>query len=213
MGTVNPVYIIGAGGFGRETLNVYRDAGREAEVAGFVVEDAYWKPGQEANGKPVFAWSAIAGWPKHARFVAAIGSATRGRLIDEAARLGFGFDTVIHPTVQSSPWVRIAEGCIVCAGNILTVQIDVGPHTIINLACTVGHDSRLGRLVTLSPGVNVSGHVTIGDGAFIGSGAVIIENITIGAGAVIGAGSVVTKDIPPKVLAVGVPARVIKQLA
>lgn len=213
MGTVNPVYIIGAGGFGRETLNVYRDAGRDAEVAGFVVEDHYWQGDQVVNGKPVFAWSAIAGWPKQARFVAAIGSASRGRLIDEAARLGFGFDTVIHPTVVSSPWVRFAEGCIVCAGNILTAQIDIGPHSILNLACTVGHDSTLGRLVTLSPGVNVSGHVTIEDGAFIGSGAVIIENIRIGSGSVIGAGSVVTKDIPPRVVAVGVPARVVKQLA
>ena len=213
MGAVNPVYIIGAGGCGRETLNGYRDAGRDAEVAGVVVEDQYWQRGQVINGKPVFAWSDIAGWPKQARFVAAIGSASRGRLIDEAARLGFAFDTVIHPTVVSSPWVRVAEGCIVCAGNILTAQIDVGPHTIINLACTVGHDSTLGRLVTLSPGVNVSGHVTIEDEAFIGSGAVIIENIRIGSGSVVGAGSVVTKDIPPKVMAVGVPARVVKQLA
>jgi sugar O-acyltransferase (sialic acid O-acetyltransferase NeuD family) len=213
MGTVNPVYIIGAGGFGRETLNLYRDAGREAEVAGFVVEDEYWQSGQIVNGKPVFRWSEVAGWPKQARFVAAIGSPGRGRLIGEVARLGFGFDTVVHPTALAGPSVRIAEGCIVCAGNILTVQIDVGPHTIINLACTVGHDSTLGRLVTLSPGVNVSGHVSIGDGVFVGSGAVIIEKVTVGAGAVIGAGSVVTKDVPPMVVAVGVPARVIKQLA
>jgi len=212
MGTVNPVYIIGAGGFGRETLTVYRDAGREAEVAGFVVEDAYFTPDQVVNGKKLFAWSAIAGWPKGARFVAAIGSAARGRLIDEAARLGFGFDTVIHPNVVASSWVKIAEGCIVCAGNILTTQITVGPHTIINLACTVGHDSVIGRLVTISPGVNISGHVTIEDGAFLGSGAVVIENTRIGAGSIIGAGAVVTKDIPPKVLAVGVPARVMKHL-
>ena len=213
MGHVNRVCIVGAGGFGRETLNVYRDAGREAEVAGFVVEESYWERDQLVNGKPVFPWSAIAGWPKDTRFVVALGSAERRRLIEELARLGFGFDTVIHPTVQSSPWVRFGEGCIVCAGNILTTQIDVGAHTIINLACTVGHDTTIGRIVTLSPGVNVSGRVTIGDEVFIGSGAVIIERIRIGAGAVIGAGSVVTKDIPPKVLAVGVPAHVVKQLA
>jgi sugar O-acyltransferase (sialic acid O-acetyltransferase NeuD family) len=212
MGALRPVYIIGAGGFGRETLNVYRDAGRESEVAGFVVEDGFWQRGQLVNGKPVFAWSDIAGWPKDARFVAAIGTAERGRLVDEVARLGFEFDTVVHPTVLSSPWVKIAAGCIVCAGNILTTQIEVGAHSILNLACTVGHDTSLGRLVTLSPGVHVSGRVTIEDAAFLGSGAVVIERVRIGAGAVIGAGSVVTKDIPPRALAVGVPARVVKQL-
>ena len=212
MGQVSRVYIVGAGGFGRETLNVYRDAGREAEVAGFVVEERYWTRDQVVNGKPVLPWSAIAGWPKETRFVVAIGSAERRRLIEEIARLGFGFDTVIHPTVQSSPWVRFGEGCIVCAGNILTAQIQVGAHTIINLACTVGHDTSIGRIVTLSPGVNVSGGVTIEDEVFVGSGAVIIERIRIGGGAVIGAGSVVTKDVPPKVVEVGVPARVIKQL-
>jgi sugar O-acyltransferase (sialic acid O-acetyltransferase NeuD family) len=212
MGHVSRVCIVGAGGFGRETLNVYRDAGREAEVAGFVVEDRYWQRDQVVNGKPVFPWSELASWPEETRFVVAIGSAERRRLIEELARQGFGFDTVVHPTTQSSPWVRFGEGCIVCAGNILTAQIDVGAHTIINLACTVGHDTTIGRIVTLSPGVNVSGRVTIEDEAFIGSGAVLIERIRIGAGAVVGAGSVVTKDVPPRVVAVGVPARVIKQL-
>jgi sugar O-acyltransferase (sialic acid O-acetyltransferase NeuD family) len=212
MGALSRVYIIGAGGFGRETLNVYRDAGREAEVGGFVVEDRFWQRGQMVNGQPVFPWSEIAAWPKDARFVAAIGTAARGRLIDATSRLGFGFDTVIHPTVQSSPWVSVAEGCIVCAGNILTAQIAVGAHTILNLACTVGHDTVIGRLVTLSPGVHVSGRVTIEDAVFVGSGTVIVEGVRIGTGAVIGAGSVVTKDIPPKVVAVGVPARVIKQV-
>lgn len=55
-----------------------------------------------------------------------------------------------------------------------------------------------------------SGKVIIGDGAHIGIGAIIMPGVTIGDGAVIGAGAVVTKDIPPYTLALGVPARVIK---
>ncbi len=205
MGRVGSVWIIGAGGFARETLNVYRDAGRQAEVAGFLEERA--EPGRMVNDKPVRDWSTLGDLPKDTRLIAAIGSPARGRLIAEAAKLGFGFDTAIHPSVNRSPWVTINEGCVVCANNILTTQIDVGAHTILNLACTVGHDTTIGRLVTLSPGVHVSGRVTIEDEVFIGSGAVIIERIRIGKGAIVGAGAVVTKDVAPGLTVAGVPAK------
>lgn len=56
------------------------------------------------------------------------------------------------------------------------------------------------------------GKVTIKDGAHIGIGAIIMPGVTIGKGAVIGAGSVVTKDIPDYCIAVGSPAKVIKEI-
>jgi sugar O-acyltransferase (sialic acid O-acetyltransferase NeuD family) len=206
VGTVTQTWIIGAGGFGRETLNVFRDAGREAEVAGFL-EERCAEQGRLVNGKPVQDWTALAGLPAGTRLIAAIGSAARGRLIAQAQAAGRAFDTAIHPSVNRSPWVSIREGCVVCANCILTTQVEVGPHAILNLACTVGHDAVIGRLVTLSPGVHVSGRVTIEDEVFVGTGAVIIEGVRIGRGAVIGAGAVVTKDVPPGVTAVGVPAK------
>lgn len=55
------------------------------------------------------------------------------------------------------------------------------------------------------------GKVIIKDGAHIGIGAIIMPGVTIGEGAIIGAGSVVTKDIPPYCVAVGMPAKVIKE--
>ena len=54
--------------------------------------------------------------------------------------------------------------------------------------------------------------IVIKDGSHIGIGAIIMPGVTIGKGAVIGAGAVVTRDIPDYCLAVGVPAKVIKEL-
>jgi len=56
-----------------------------------------------------------------------------------------------------------------------------------------------------------TGKVLIKDGAHIGIGAIIMPGVTIGKGAVIGAGSIVTKDIPDYCVAIGIPARVIKE--
>jgi len=54
--------------------------------------------------------------------------------------------------------------------------------------------------------------VTIKRGAWIGRGVMITKGVTIGEGAVIGANSVVTRDIPPRVVAAGAPARIIREL-
>jgi len=54
--------------------------------------------------------------------------------------------------------------------------------------------------------------IVIGDNVWIGSGAMVLAGVTIGENSVIGAGSVVTKDIPPNVLALGNPARIVKSL-
>jgi sugar O-acyltransferase (sialic acid O-acetyltransferase NeuD family) len=206
------IYILGAGGFGRETLNIYIDLGREHEVKGFLEENCQ-RIGEIMNSKPVNDISVLKHENKNeTRLIGAIGNPIRRRLIENLENDGWKFDTAIHPSVIKSRWVKIDEGCIICAGNILTNQISIGKHTIVNLSCTIGHDAIIGNYCTLSPGVHVSGRVTIGDGCYIGTGAVILPKVSIGSGSCIGAGAVVNKDIPENTLAVGVPAKPIKQL-
>ncbi len=108
---------------------------------------------------------------------------------------------MIHPNVEyDHEYVEIGDGVVVCAGTILTVNILVEAHAQINLDCTVGHDAVIGAYSTLSPGVHISGNVTLEPYTFIGTGAVTVNGVaghplTIGSGAVIGAGAVVTRDI------------------
>jgi sugar O-acyltransferase (sialic acid O-acetyltransferase NeuD family) len=101
-------------------------------------------------------------------------------------------------------------GTIICPGTILTTNVQLGDHVIVNLNCTIGHDVRIGSFTTLSPGVNVSGNVTIGELCYIGTNAVIKEKITICDKVTIGAGGVVVKDITEPGVYVGNPVKRIK---
>lgn len=68
------------------------------------------------------------------------------------------------------------------------------------------HPGKKGNWEIIAP-------VTIGDDVWIGVGSIILPGVTIGSGSTIGAGSVVTHDIPPNVLAFGVPCRVIREIS
>jgi acetyltransferase-like isoleucine patch superfamily enzyme len=63
----------------------------------------------------------------------------------------------------------------------------------------------------MDQGITAQG-IVIEDNCWIGAGAIVLDGVTIGRGACVGAGSVVTKSVPPHSLAVGSPARVIRDL-
>jgi sugar O-acyltransferase (sialic acid O-acetyltransferase NeuD family) len=106
--------------------------------------------------------------------------------------------------------VSIGEGSIICAGTIITVDISIGEHVIINLDCTIGHDDTIQDYVTLYPSVNVSGNVVVGECTELGTGMQIIQGKNIGRESIVGAGAVIVRDIPEKCTAVGSPAKPIK---
>ena len=81
---------------------------------------------------------------------------------------------------------------------------------ILNLACTVGHETEIGDFSSFMPTCNISGEIKVGEATFWGTGAKVINRKTIGNNVIIGAGAVVTIDIPDDVTAVGVPARIVK---
>ena len=206
------VYILGAGGFAREVLNIYIDLGREDEVTGFIEQDTS-RQGVILNGKPILDSNVLDNAPSGTKLIGAIGSRNRRTWIESLEERGFEFETIVHPSVVTSRWLILETGCILCAGSILTNNITIGRHTIVNLGCTIGHDVKIGNYVTVSPGVDIAGNVHIEDEVWVGIGSALIEKTYVGKGSYIGAGAVVTKDIPPGVLAVGVPATVKRQLS
>ena len=209
------VVIIGAGGFGREALDVFdacNEANPEYDVLGFIVQSQYGKPGEIVYGKPIlgdFDWL-----EKHAQDVYAIVSLGaphhRRRLVEMARQAGARFCSVVHPTTIINRETTWGEGVIINGNCSISSSIRIGDHVQVNAATLIGHDAVIKDFVTVSPGVMISGAVTIEEGAFIGIGAIIIEKITIGAWSAVGAGATVIHNVPENTTAVGVPAKVVQ---
>ena len=215
------IVIIGAGGFGREVLWLIErinkksvdDLGiKEWNILGFVDDNAELK-GKIINDHPVIGTcdDLIKMSEKEDIFaVAAIGSAKVKKNVIQKIEGHVQFATVIDPSVIISDRVNIGEGCIVCAGSLITIDIKIGNHVIVNLDCTIGHDVVIEDYVTIYPSVNVSGNVVIGTESEVGTGTQIIQGKSIGRHSIMGAGAVVISNIPKSCTAVGVPAEPVK---
>ena len=85
-------------------------------------------------------------------------------------------------------------------------MMKIGDFFISNSLVSIGHDTIIGDFVHVNPMVNIAGGSIIGNDVFIGVKATILP-AKIGDGAVIGACALVTKDVPPNVIAKGIPAK------
>jgi sugar O-acyltransferase (sialic acid O-acetyltransferase NeuD family) len=204
------LYIFGAGGSGREVAWLCEQSWGDAVELVFVVDQEAYLSAPINDVEVRLLGDVVAG--ERDRFVVAVGdSALRRNAAANCEGIGLRPQRVIHPRAEISSRVEVGLGSLICAGCIVTTNVVLGDHVHVNLDCTISHDVRIGNYATLSPGVHVSGHVEIGAGAFIGTGANIINGkpgqpLIIGEGAVIAAGACVTKSVEPGALVAGVPA-------
>lgn len=204
--------IFGAGGFGRELIRPARQMLAER------VDPSAWElvfagdDGIEAVvGITQLAADALR---EDDEVVIAIGDSRTRRAISE--RLNARYGSLIAPTAIIGPQVDYGEGAVFCDFSMVTASAKIGRHFHSNIYSYVAHDCVIGDFVTFAPRVCCNGNVHIGDGAYIGTGAVLKQGtpsdpLIIGEGAVVGMGAVVTKSVPPGVVVVGNPARQLVQ--
>ncbi len=122
------------------------------------------------------------------------------------------FATIVHPSVVTAPDATIGYNTLIMSGVVISCGVRIGNHCLILPNTVVSHDSVVEDYCCIGSNISISGSVHIGSTCYIGSGTKIREDISIGNGALIGLGSNVVSHIPAGVIAVGSPAKVIKEI-
>lgn len=205
-----PLVIVGAGGFGREVLQLVLDINAVAptfDLLGFLDDAVIDAALRERLGAPVLGSSARLADLQAAIVIAVGSSAPRRRLDQVALAAGRRAVSLVHPSATVGRNVTTDEGTVIAAGSRVTANVTIGRHAHINVNCSIGHDVVVEDYVSVYPGVHVGGGCTIGRGATLGMGSVVLPDVRIGRGAVVGAGAIVARDVAPDTTVVGPVAR------
>jgi sugar O-acyltransferase (sialic acid O-acetyltransferase NeuD family) len=203
--------VIGAGGFGREAIDV-------AEAMNAVAPEPVWDvlgvaddgPSEtnlvrlKARGVPYVGDLSHA--PDGAALVIGIGSPRLRRIV--ADRLGgFRYATLVHPTAVIGSEVVIGEGTVVCALVSLGTNVRLGQHVHLNPQAVIGHDTHVDDFASVNPNATVSGDCHVGSAVLVGAASVILQGLRVGSDATVGAAACVISDVESRRTVKGVPAR------
>jgi sugar O-acyltransferase (sialic acid O-acetyltransferase NeuD family) len=188
--------LFGYGGHAREV------AVQIEEPVTFYVDDKY------ANdiAKPISKFN-----PKKELMLIAIGESSDRKKVADKLPKETNYFTFIHPTAQiMDSNIEIEEGSFIGANSILTTNIKLGKHALLNRGNHIGHDCIIGDYFSAMPNSVVGGNVHIGDKVYMGSCSNIREKIKITSDVIIGMNAGVVKNIEESGIYVGVPVKKIK---
>ena len=202
------VAIYGAGGFGCEVHDILEQGERFRPVL-FLDSDPE-KHGTTVAGLPVEGGLErievlLRSGVRHV--VVAIGdNVTRAAHAETLQAHGMELVSAIHPLSNISPSATIGRHVIIGPRATICVHAQVGPHAVLSAGAIAEHDNVIGVAAFLGPAVRLAGTVTVCDFAVLEIGATVIPGRTVGYGAYVQAGAVVIHDVPANVRVTGAPA-------
>lgn len=208
--------VVGAKGFAKEVLEILHKSGNTQNLV-FFDDISLDLPKLFMENFPILRneEQVKKHFDKHrTEFTLGLGNPQfRVKMFEKITALGGELVSVISSKAEIGSFkVNIGIGCNILPQAVIANETSIGKGCIIYYNTLVTHDCKVGDFVELSPGATLLGGCHIGDFSQIGSNATILPGIKIGKNVVIGAGAVVTKDVPDNSLAIGVPARITKNL-
>ncbi len=204
------IFVFGASGHAKVVLDIIEQQG--LFQVDFLVDDDIGRKGKYVSGYQILGDKNELLLTDGAitKGIVAIGkNEIRGQISSWLYEHDFSMVAVIHPAACIGRGVEVGVGTAIMGGAVVNCDTDIGENVIINTKASVDHDCIIGNNVHIAPGSVLCGGVTVEEGTFICAGATVIPNVTIGRGAVVGAGATVVGDVPPGVMVVGTPARII----
>ena len=200
------IVVIGGGGHAKVIVSTLIDLDIRIKA---IYDDDPAKWGKDICGsKIVGPISELNNSPTEKAIMAIGNNKTRSTLVSRFKR--FHWMSLVHPHSYVQNSVSIGEGTVIFAGTVIQSDVVIGKHCIINSGSTVDHDCVIGDYAHIGPGSSLAGGVLVMEGAFLGIGIAAIVGKSVGKWSVVGAGGVITEDIPDYVIALGVPAKVVK---
>lgn len=186
-------------GYGGHAKEVACQIGKEVT---FFVDDKY----SNNIAKPLSTFN-----PKEYMMIVAVAdSKDRAKVISKLPKETKYF-TFIHPSVHiMDNSIEIGYGSFIGANSILTTNIKLGNHALLNRGNHIGHDSIAGDFFSMMPCAVIGGNVTLGDNVYLGSCSNIREKINVNSNVIIGMNAAIVKDINKSGTYVGVPAKKLK---
>lgn len=197
------VYVLGGGAHGKVVVSTLLEAGWN--IAGILDENQLLWGSSVMDIKVMGSFDILEDLEKPEAIIAIGANAVRKTIASRFEHVRWM--TVIHPSAYVHPSVKLGHGSTVFAGSVVQPDVVIGDHSIINSSCSIDHDSIIADFVHCGPGTVLGSNVNLEEGAFMGINSSALPEVSVGAWSIVGAGGVAIRDIPPRSLAIGVPAR------
>lgn len=203
------LYLIGAGGCGREVYNMILDSPEfmsQWNIIGFLDDTEDPLKGKECGLKVVGSIEDFIPSGQDELLMCIAEPTAKKRLVSKLKNRGCKFASYISPWASLGRYNSLGEGVIIYGGFSMSVNVRLGSFVTL-LSSGLGHDVEVGDFSTIAGDCSILGHAKIGQEVFLGNNVKVAPHITIGDQARVNIGSVVVRDVKPGAVMFGNPAR------